>query len=53
MKKILSKGRNSETEKDSNLFLYAPHCLDLVHIAIKFHQDIPYCYLVMACIRIV
>ena len=34
-------------------FLYATHCLDLIHIAIKFHQNIPYGYLVMASIRIV
>ena len=29
------------------------HNLDLIHIVIKFHQDILYGYLVMACIRIV
>ena len=29
------------------------HCLAIIHIAIKFHQDIPNGYLVMACIRIV
>ena len=28
-------------------------CLDLIHTVIKFHQNIPYGYLVMACMRIV
>ena len=34
-------------------FLYATRSLDLIHIAVKFHQDIPYAYLVMECISIV
>ena len=34
-------------------FLYVTHGLNLIHIAIKFHQDIPYGYLVKACTRIV
>ena len=26
-------------------------CITLIYIAINFHQDISYCYLVMACTR--
>ena len=40
-------------KREHGSFLYVTHCLDLIHIAIKFHQDIPYGYLVMARIRIV
>ena len=36
--------------KGEQSFLYVTDCLNLIHIAIKFHQDIPYGYLVMACI---
>ena len=39
--------------KEEQSFLYSTHRLNLIHIAIKLHQDIPYGYLVMACARIV
>ena len=26
------------------LFSYVTYCIDLIHIAINFHQDIPYIY---------
>ena len=43
MWKKLIKGSNSETEKERAIFvLYVTHCLDLIHIAIKFHQDTGY-----------
>ena len=34
-------------ERKSNLFFYVTHQLNLIHSAIKFHQDIPYSYIVM------
>ena len=37
--------------KGEQSFLYATHHLNLIHIAIKFNQDIPYGYLVMAHTR--
>ena len=40
--KISSKGSNSEIEKGRAIFLYATHHINLIHISIKFHQDIPY-----------
>ena len=43
---------NSETAKEQS-FLCGTHCLDLIHITIKFHQEILYGYLVIARIRIV
>ena len=47
--KYKSKGSNSETKKRRA----ATCCLDLIHTAMKFHQNIPYSYLIMACTRIV
>ena len=42
-KKNSSKGSNSETKKKvDQSFLYVTHRRNLIHIAIKFHQDIPY-----------
>ena len=29
------------------LFSYVTHCINLIHIAINFHQDISYRYLVI------
>ena len=46
--KLLITGM-SENENGRAIFLYATQNLNLIHIAIKFHQDIPYGYLVMAC----
>ena len=42
-----------KVRKGEQSFLHAIRRLDLIHSAIKFHQDIPYGYLVVACIRIV
>ena len=39
--------------EQSFFFLYPTHHLDLIHIAIEFHQDIPYGDLVVACTKIV
>ena len=52
---IKKKKAKEVTQKlgKSILFLYGTHCLDLIHIAIKFHQNILYVYLGIACIRIV
>ena len=37
------KGSNSETKKGrASFFLKDKHSLDLIYIAIKFHQAIPY-----------
>ena len=56
-KKKKKKNTNQKTvtqkqRKRKQSCLIAPHCL-LIHITIKFHQDIPYGYLVMARILIV
>lgn len=37
--------------KEEQLFLYQAHRLNIIHIVIKFHQDIPYGSLLMACTR--
>ena len=39
--------------KEEKSFLYATHCPNLIHTAIKFHQDIPYGFLVIARTMIV
>ena len=46
--KILSKGGNPEIVKGNAIFLYGTHPLNLIRTAIKFYQDIPYGYLLMA-----
>ena len=51
--KISSYEVTQKLRKGEHLFLYKTHRLNLIHIAIKFHQDVPYGYLVMAHIRIV
>ena len=42
-----SKGHYSQTIKGEQLFLKATHCLDLIYIPLKFHEDIPNSYKVM------
>ena len=32
-------------------FSYVTHCINLIHIALNFHQAIPKSYRVMACTR--
>ena len=44
--KILIKGK--KVRKGEQSFSYATHSLNLVYIAMKFHQNILYGYLVMA-----
>ena len=45
VKKISSKRSYSETKKGGQSFLYVIYRLNLIHIALKFHRDIPYGYL--------
>ena len=53
MKKNLSKGSNSKPKEGRAIFfLYVTYRLHLIHIAIKFHQDIPFGDLVMACTKL-
>ena len=33
------------------LVSYVTHCINLTHIALRFHEDIPQDYLFMACTR--
>ena len=51
--KISSKGRTQKLRKGEQTFMYLTHRLNLIHIAVKFHLDIPYGYLVMAHTMIV
>ena len=51
--KFNQREATQKLRKGEQSFLHATRCPDLIHIVIKFHQDIPYGYLVMACIRIV
>ena len=41
-KKINQREVTQKLRKGEQSFLYVTHCLELIHIAIKFHQDIPY-----------
>ena len=50
MEKKYQREVNSETEKKRAICFIR---LDLINIAIKYHQDIRYGYLVMACMRMV
>ena len=42
-----------KVRKGEQLLLHATYRLDLIYIAIKFHEDISYGYRVMVCTRIV
>ena len=50
-KKTYQREVIQKLRKGENLLfvLYVTHWLSLIHIAIKFHQDIPYGYLLMVC----
>ena len=52
-KKSNQKAVIQKLRKGEQPFLYASYCLVLVHIAMKFHKNVPYSYLVMARTRIV
>ena len=52
-KKTNQKAVTQKLRKGEQPFLYATCRLDLIHIAMKFHQNIPYGYLVMVHTRIV
>ena len=51
------QGRAGSTERRrgkrelEQLFSCMIYCINLIHIAIDFHQDIPYSYLVVTCTR--
>ena len=53
MKIILSKEVTQKVRKGERSFLYATRRLGLIHIAMKFHFDIPNGYRVMMHARIV
>ena len=42
MKKINQREVTQKVRKGEQSFLQAPHCLDLIHIAMKLHLDISY-----------
>ena len=48
LKKISQREVTQKLRKGEQSFLKVRDCLNLIHIAIKFHHDIPYGYLVMA-----
>ena len=37
---MIFKGHNSETKKGEQSFVCGAHCLDLIYIFIKYHEDI-------------
>ena len=47
----LSKRHTQKLRQGEQRFLYATHPLYLIHIPIKFHEDIPSFYRVMGCTR--
>ena len=51
--KFYQREVTQKLRKGEQSFLYVTHYLNLIHIDIKFNQDIPYGYLGMACTRIV
>ena len=51
--KFYQREVTQKLRKEEQSFLYVTHHLNLIHIAIKFNQDIPYGYLGMPCTRIV
>ena len=52
-KKINQREVTQKLRKGEQSFLYVTNCLNLIHITIKFHQDIPYGYLLMVPKRLV
>ena len=45
------KGKGVLASESEQLFSYVTHCIFLIHIDFRFHEDIPYGYLIMACTR--
>ena len=50
--KITTKRPKTRKQKATVITMYTRHLLDLIHIPIKFHEDIPYGYRVMGRTRI-
>ena len=44
---INQRAVTQKLRKKEQPFLYVTCCLDLIHIAMKFHQNFPYGYVVM------
>ena len=52
-KKSNQREITQKVRKREQSFLHVTHCLDLIHLAMKFRQNIPYGYVVMVRTRIV
>ena len=50
-KKNSKRGITPKLKKGEQSFVYVTHCLDLIHIPIKFHEEIPISYRVIGCTR--
>ena len=53
VKNLIKREVTKKVRKGEQSFMHVTCRLYLIYIAIKFHQDILYCYLIMACKRVV